>query len=92
MSGKICLHGYGASGDTCMMIIEDKECLCAVIEERDRLRKEHAAAVQEWDWSNDEIERLRAGISEAICYLSPSGCKAMNEAMRQVSDNPDGEA
>lgn len=38
MSDKICLDGYGASGDTCMMIMDDKECLCAVIEERDALK------------------------------------------------------
>lgn len=44
MSDEICPHGYGASGDTCVMVMDDKDCLCAVIEERDRLRSALEAA------------------------------------------------
>ena len=36
-----------------------------------------------------EIERLKAAVSEAICHLSPTGCKAMNRATKEVERWPE---
>ncbi len=45
----------------------------------ERLRDEAADTIEQ---QAAEIERLRRAVAEAACYLSPAGCKAMNDAYK----------
>ena len=48
-------------------------------DEIERLRNEAADTIEQ---QAAEIERLRRAVAEAACYLSPAGCKAMNDAYK----------
>lgn len=51
-----------------------QELITQLLSENDALKKER--------------DKFKAGVQEAICHLSPAGCKAMNEAMEENTELP----